>query len=83
MDTKNNKKAENSNDTTHSVSHSNCCILLTKTEIIKVYFKQKRKFGMILTDSKEDAMRFKTKDEATEYNHKFLFGEFKCEDYCG
>jgi len=65
------------------VRHSNCSVLLTRNEVVKVYFKQKEKFGMTLTDSKKDAMKFKTKDEAIEYNYKFFFGEFEYEYYCG
>lgn len=53
----------------------NKCFYLTKKDPIVVYFKCKHRVGHTFTSSLFDAMKFNSKDEAIEYNHKWLYGE--------
>lgn len=46
------------------------------TENIKIYFKKKDRTGHTNTDSKFDAMTFIDKNEAIDYNYKWLYGDY-------
>ena len=49
--------------------------VLTKKDPIRVYFKYKDRTGHTFTSIIYDAMYFNDKNEAVEYNHKWLYGE--------
>lgn len=48
---------------------------LTKKDIMTVYFKCKDKTGHTFTSHLSDAMRFNSRNEAIEYNKKWLYGD--------
>lgn len=53
---------------------------LTKKDPTTVYFKCKDKTGHVFTSHLPDAMKFNSKDEAIDYNHKWLYGECEITD---
>lgn len=50
---------------------------LTKNDPMTVYFKCKDKTGRTFTSSLSDAMRFNSRNDAIDYNYKWLYGDCK------
>ena len=50
---------------------------LVQKDPITVYFKCKDKTGRTSTSYLPDAMRFNSRDEAIDYNHEHLYGEYE------
>lgn len=46
-----------------------------------VYFKCKDRTGHTSTSHLPDAMRFNSRNEAIDYNHKWLYGEYEVVEY--
>lgn len=51
--------------------------ILTKSTPIVVYFKCKDRTGLTCTSFIEDAMRFKTRDEAINYVYNDLYEDYE------
>lgn len=54
---------------------------LTKKDIMTVYFKCKDKTGHTFTSHLQDAMRFNSRNEAIEYNKKWLHDDCEVVEY--
>lgn len=55
--------------------------ILTKEDAVTVYFKCQDRTGCIYTSIKEDAMKFESRTNAIDFNHKKLYGECKVVEY--